>query len=328
MNVLYFSSEQFARVTATSIVSLLENNRDSDSIKIYYIDDGISVGTKAELVKMVSEYNREIFFIPAPDPSQAFQFPFKTRYQMGHSYMRMCIGSLVPKNINRILVLDSDTLVLGNLSELWNLEMKNDILAGVADCVNIKAFRRQFMLEDSDIYCNAGMFLVNLKEWRKNKIEDAIKETIRKHNGNIFFFEQTLMNYACKGKIIKLEAKYNSYTLFYALTYNNLIRWRRPTNFYSESEVKDAVENPQIIHFTRNFYMTSRPWVNGCDHPLTGVYRKFQMLTPWKEIEPDNRPLINKCKYRLFHLVPQVVLAYVATILYNGIRPLMIWKNE
>lgn len=42
LHVLYFSSDLFVDVAATSIVSLLENNKSFEIIKVYVIDDGIS----------------------------------------------------------------------------------------------------------------------------------------------------------------------------------------------------------------------------------------------------------------------------------------------
>lgn len=328
MNVLYFCSDMFLHVAAVSIVSLLENNKNFEKIIIYIIDDGISEGNKKKLEDMVDSYHRDIEYIDAPDPCEFFKFPFKSRYQMGHSYMRMCIGSLLPKSVEKVLCLDSDTLITDNLTQLWETDMTGNILAGVADCVNLKAFSHQFMLSVDDIYCNAGVFLVNLIEWRNQGVEDIIRSAIKEHNGNIFFFEQTLMNYACAGKIIKLPAQYNSYTLFYAFTYENLIRWRRPTNFYTEVEIHKAKQNPYIIHFTRNFYMTSRPWVKGCGHPLTEIYQYYKGLTPWTKLDEDNRSKANKIKYILIHHMPQSLLAYVVNVMYNVVRPLMRWKNE
>ncbi len=328
MDVLYFCSDAFVHVAAVSIVSLLENNISFDTIKVWIVDDGISTEKKEQLQQMILKYGRAYEYIPAPDPSDFFKFPFKSRYQIGHSYMRMCIGSLLPKYVEKLLVLDGDTLVLGSLMELWNMNMGDNILAGVADCVNVKAFKKRFMLDDNDIYCNAGMFLVNLNSWRENEIEEKICRTIQEHNGNIFFFEQTLMNYACKGRITKLEAQYNSYTLFYAFTYNNLIRWRRPTNFYSINEVMQAAERPIIMHFTRNFYMKSRPWVDGCEHPFTQEYRKYKQMTPWTNIDADKRTAKEKIIYSLAHIMPQRMLASLTNVMYNKIRPLMHWKNE
>lgn len=328
MNVFYFTSDLFVSVAAVSIVSLMENNRDFVKIHFYIVDDGISDEKKEKLTGLIRDYGREVSFIEAPDPSEALRFPFKSRYQMGHSYVRMCIGSLLPESVERVLCLDSDTLVMGSLRGLWDLDIGNNILAGVTDCMNLSAYNRQFGLTGDEFYCNAGMFLVDLKKWRENHIEDEICEVIQSHNGNVFFFEQTLMNYACRGRIYQLHPRYNSYTLLYAFTYENLLRWRNPTVFYTKAETDEAKNSPVIIHFTRNFYMLSRPWVKGCDHPMTVEYLKYKAMTPWQELEEDNRSVKKKGIYTMVHTLPQGLLARVAGVIYNSIRPKMWWKNE
>ncbi len=328
MNVFYFCSDLFVQVAAVSIVSLMENNKDLDNINFYIVDDGISITNKKKLTHLINSYENTVFYIEAPDPSEVFDFPFTSRYQMGHSYPRMCIGTLLPDEVDKVLCLDSDTLILHSLKELWNLDLGENIMAGVTDCVNIKAFKKQFMLQGKDIYCNAGMFLVDLKKWREQGIEDCIKDTIKKNNGNIFFFEQTLMNFACRGKIFKLQPQYNTYTLFFAFSYKNLIKWRNPTTFYSEEECNVAKNDPYIIHFTRNFYMMSRPWVKNCDHPLTNTYIEYKQKTPWKERSEDNRTTRKKTLYKFVHILPLSLLVSAINFLYNDLRPLIFWKNE
>ncbi len=328
MNVFYFSSDTYLRLAAVSMISLLHNNKTIEFVHFYIADDGIKEETKALLAKMLSKYKADITYIPLPDPSELLDFPFKDRYQIGHSYPRMCIARLLPESIERVIILDSDTLVLGDLGKLWNCEMGDNILAGVVDCLNLKAFNKQFALADGQFYCNAGMFLVDLKKWREQRIEDVIITTIKENNGNIFFFEQTLMNFSCRGKIHKLHPRYNSYTLFYAFEYDNLITWRQPTVFYDKTEVQEAIEDPYIIHFTRNFYMKSHPWKEGSEHPLTEVYRRYMMMTPWKELWKDNRTAKQERQYKLWHKIPQRMLCWGANILYNKIRPLMTWRNE
>ncbi len=328
MNVFYFSSDMFVGVMATSIISLLENNKSFPEINIYIADDGIKKENKIKLEKMISGYNRNVFFIETPSPTELFDFPFKDRYQIGHSYPRMAIDSLLPEHVDRILCLDSDTLVLNDLSELWGIDFGNNIMAGVADCMNLSAYKKQFKLKENEFYCNAGMFLVDLKKWRTLELGNKIKRCIKQNNGNIFFFEQTLMNYICRGKIIKLHPKYNTYTLFYAFKYDNLIKWRKPTVFYSDKEVMEAVEKPSIVHFTRNFYMLSRPWVKGCDHPLAYTYISYKEQTPWKKRDNDQRSSFEKIKFKVWHCIPQKLLAISANVIYNKIRPRMWWKNE
>lgn len=328
MNVFYFSSDLYASIAAVSMISLLENNKTIGTIHFFIADDGIKEETKEKLSDLIRNYSADITYIPLPAPSELLDFPFKDRYQIGHSYPRMCIARLLPESVERVLILDSDTLVLDDLGKLWGIDMGDNILAGVVDCINLRAFNKQFALKDGQFYCNAGMFLVDLKKWREQRIEDEIIKTIREHNGNVFFFEQTLMNYSCRGKILKLHPEYNAYTLFYAFEYDNLIIWRNPTVFYSKEEVREAVEKPKIIHFTRNFYMKSHPWKEGSEHPLTEVYRNYMQMTPWTKLWKDNRTAKQERRYKFWHKIPQKQLCQGANILYNHIRPLMTWRNE
>lgn len=333
MNVFYFSSDLFVSVLAVSMTSLLENNKDCKEINFYIVDDGITTENRKNIVDLVRNYNsktrkRLVVFLPSPDPVEAFDFPFKNRYQMGHSYPRMLIGSILPETVDKVLCLDSDTLICGSLDELWNLDIGNNIMAGVSDCMNVQKYKKQFQMDEDMIYCNAGVFLVDLRKWRKQGVEDKIVERIHIQNGNVFFFEQTLMNWACGGKIFPLPPKYNCYTLFWAFDYEDLIRWRNPVSFFSREEVQNAKDKPVIIHFTRNFYMLSRPWVKGCDHPMTQEYIKYKKMTQWNELNEDQHSKKQKKRYQLWHKIPTKLLVTAASIIYNDIRPRMWWKNE
>ena len=333
MNIFYFSSDLFVNVLAVSIVSLLENNKDENEINFYIVDDGITQDNKELLVDMVKQYEknlkqRNVIFIEAPDPVSVLKYPFENRYQMGHSYVRMCIGSILPKDVERVICLDSDTLIRHSLNELWTIELKGNIMAGVSDCMNIRKYRYQLRMDDSAVYCNAGVYLIDLKKWREERIEQKIIDRIREQKGNVFFFEQTLMNWSCQGKVLELAPIYNSYTLFYAFEYRNLLRWRRPLRFFSEEQVNFAKKNPVIVHFTRNFYMTSRPWVYGCEHPMSKEYQQYKKITPWPDIIEKKDAIGMRIKHKILHMIPQSVLAEIVCIIYNYIRPKMIWKNE
>ncbi len=324
MNILYFSSDAFVPVLAVSAVSLLENNRQEKSTHFYIIDDGISRENREKLQSLLEGYGAGVTYILAPDPREIFGFPFESRYQMGHSYPRMCIGQLLPQNLERVLCLDSDTLVLGDLGELWGMDLAGNIMAGVSDCMNLKSYGRRFWLEPNQLYCNAGVYLVDLKKWRQEKVFDAICSRIRQQKGNVFFFEQTLMNWGCRGKILRLHPKYNVYTLFYAFDYENLLRLRRPTDFYSRQQVREALAHPVILHFTRNFYMLSRPWAQGCDHPMARSYQRYKALTPWPQLSPPE-PAGRRGLYRK---LPISLVTGLAQIAYNTVRPILWWKNE
>ena len=68
--------------------------------------------------------------------------------------------------------LDSDTLVLGSLKELWDTNLNQLALGGVQDTLssNPSCFER-LQYAPSYNYMNRGVLLLNLAYWRKHNIE-------------------------------------------------------------------------------------------------------------------------------------------------------------
>lgn len=327
MNVVYFTSDLFASATGVSILSLMENNKECKNIHFFIFEDQVSEDNKSLIKKMVEQYGRKITFLRLPMADECFNYKFKSKYYMGRTYLRLCLDKYLPIGVDKVLCLDSDTLVLGDLSSIWESDMEDNILAGVSDCVNVSAFKYQFGLQRDDIYINVGMSIIDVKKWREERLTDAAIKYIHQKKGNVFFVEQTIMNYLCRKRIKKLPLNYNCYTLLYAFDYEELLNMRRPTTFYSKDEYDNAKKYPKLVHFTRNFYMMSRPWVNGCDHAMTMEYLKYKKASPWPELEEDNRGLKERIKAYLWHLMPRCLMIKTVYFIYNIIRPKLIWRN-
>lgn len=329
MDVVYFTSDLFAGATGVSILSLMENNKAFSDIHFYVFEDGVTEENKNLLKKSVEEdYKRKITFLKMPMADECFDYKFKTKYYMGRTYLRLCLDKYLPENVDKVLCLDSDTLILGDLSDIWNMYLGNNVLAGVSDCLNVKAYSYQFGLNEDNIYINVGMSIIDVKKWRDEKLTDVAKAYIREKNGTVFFVEQTMMNYICRNRILKLPLKYNCYTLLYAFSYDELLRLREPNYFYTRQEVEEAKADPRLVHFTRNFYMMSRPWIKGCDHSMTPAYQKYKAMSYWPELEEDRRTRKEKMKAAFWHSIPRGLMICFVNFLYNTVRPKLIWKNE
>lgn len=100
--------------------------------------------------------------------------------------------------LDRILTIDNDTIVRENISELWQLDMKDYYIAG---CIEPKKSTPTFH------YINMGVAMINLQAWRENKIDDRLIDEL-----NTYYFEeteQTAINIACQGHILVLDSMYN-----------------------------------------------------------------------------------------------------------------------
>ena len=323
MNVAYHCSDSYAPVLGTSIASLLVNNMGMDEIQIFVIENNISSKNKKKLKQLVQKYNRRIEFIQMPDINTEQNLGLKKvrKDWIFDSYCRLFLGQLLPKDIHKVLYLDSDSLVTGDLKELWNTELTEYCVAGVKDCLG-KKYYELLGLKESSSYCNSGVMLQNLDSWRNENISNRIREYVYKNGGYVFFMEQSVYNAVFQGEIMILPPKYNTYTLMHYLEYDDIIRLRKPKDFYTEQEIKEAIEDSRIVHLTSSFLIINRAWYENTNHPLKELYKKYKDLTPWKnELGFDDRRSI---KTRIIHLIikylPQRLVIVLSEIIYNSLR--------
>lgn len=331
MYVIYHSSDSFAEVTGVSMTSLFENNKHMDNIHVLYIERGMSNKNKKILESIAAKYGREFEFMEMPNWSEKLNIELKSCKAgwLGFGYNRLFLTEYIPKDVDRVLYLDSDTIVEAPLDGLWNADLGGCYMGGVDDCLS-SAYRDIVDLDDNGIYCNAGMLLINLKKWREDDITRKFLQMIYENNGYFVFNEQSILNSLFSGKIKVLPQIYNVNSLVYLFTYKELMKLRKPYRYsYNEKEILEAKEHPVITHYTGNFYVHRRPWIEGSDHPHKEAYLKYRNLSPWKNemLMKDNRSKKVKMYTALCHALPRWIMIDSVSVLYNNIRPLSLKKQ-
>lgn len=330
MNVAYHCSDACSQMLGVSITSLFETNKATEEITVYVIEKEICEKNKSLLLELAKKYKRKIVFIPMPDINLQVNLGLIKVKEKWHfdSYCRIFLDKILPDYVERVLYLDCDVIVTDDIQTLWNLDLEGCCAAGVLDCLS-EQYYKLFGLSDDSAYCNSGVILFDLKQWKQNKMDDHIKKYIAQRNGYIFFMEQSVLNGVMEGKWLVLGARYNVSTLMMSLSYQNLIKLRRPKAFYDCIEYNQAVINPAIIHMTSNFLVNNRAWVVGSNHPAKEYYFKYKQFSPWKNTEdiPDRRTILQKLLEIIVKVVPNFILFPLVEIIYNRIRILQIKKS-
>lgn len=326
MYVIYHSSDAFAEVTGVSIISLFENNKNMDSIHVLCIEHGISDENKQKLKQLADKYCREIEFMQMPNWSEKLHIDLKSCKSgwLGFGYNRLFLTEYIPPDIDRVLYLDSDTIIEASLDELWNIDFNDCYMAGVDDCLSSK-YRDIVDIGIDGIYCNAGVLLFNLKKWREDDITAKFIKIIYENNGYFVFNEQSILNSLFSGTIKILPLKYNVNSLVYLFSFEELLKLRQPFNFsYSKEEYIAAGKNPIITHYTGNFYVERRPWIENSDHPHKDAYIKYRNMSPWKEsaMVSDKRSYKKRVMSKVCKSLPRFLMLSFVSFLYNNIRPI------
>lgn len=333
VNVVYCCSDLFSEVCAVSMASLFENNKHLRGINVFVIDDAIKQHNKQRISQMAEQYGRNVHFIPLPNPSAFYRDPRFTIKTLGHTYARMILGDVIPKTVERIISLDSDTMVLGKVDELWNTDMKGHPIAGVDDCMGRVALVKTQHLKPDSIHCNAGMYLINLETWRQENWTDQFYRYIKKlfdQHIALGGYEEEVVTNVVGERMMVLPPKYNLMTLEQVFTYKELIRFRQPLKYYSEAQIEEAKKNPVITHTTNFFYIRKRIYEQNSDHPMRGQYEKYRALTPWKEDPAMTVHLTFKQKFQknIWHMMPRPCAIFVGNFVRNEIRPRLDKKRD
>lgn len=101
--------------------------------------------------------------------------------------IRLFLPQLLDK-LNKIIYLDIDTLVLGDINELFEL-LPNDKIIGVVQTIDCyyskwvsKMYRKKYQLAKNELLFNAGMYVTHLDWWRENNITDKLINLISLNN--------------------------------------------------------------------------------------------------------------------------------------------------
>ncbi|MEE1319703.1 MAG: glycosyltransferase family 8 protein [Ruminococcus sp.] len=326
MNIVYSSSDSYASVAGVSLYSLLCNNKSSDEINIYIVDNSISDENKEKFRKMCSDFGRSLTFIPIADIEKLAG----TKIDIGRwnisTFGRLFEASLLPKSVEKVIHIDCDTMVMSSLEDLWNTDMNGKIVAGSLECIGDN-YKTEIGLTKDDTYINAGNIMLNLKKIRDDNTEELFRNYIKDHT-HLSFVDQAVLNACVKSdEKLVVPLDYNAYSIIYYIKYKNLRKVKRVTTFYTEKEVEKAVKEPAIVHFTTCFMDGSRPWIENNVHPLLSTYLDYKSKSPWADtpIWKDPRNPLKRFAYKMFRTLPQGFVAWSIGMIHGVLIP---FKNK
>ena len=319
MKVMYTCDNNYVWLMGISTISLFENNKDLKELKVYLLGENISEENKNELKKIGDKYGKEVEVIDVPKltipPSLV-----SARWPIS-AFTRLFSGVILPDGIDRILYLDCDTIITGDISELEDVEFNGNIAMGVKDCIG-GTYKKNVGLDEDSPYINAGVILFDMKALRKIDIHTDIENYMNKYEKLINYADQDILNGMFKGRIGELNPKFDVMTIDIVHTYEEIQKLRRPSNFYKKEELEDATINPVIIHYTTNMLVV-RPWFTNSDHPFAGEFKKYMGMSVWKDRELKEAVFGSKeaKTIRLIMILPKSLAYYLLGLIHAELKP-------
>lgn len=282
--VVLAADNNYVPMLATTIRSMLENASRECLLDIVVLEKDISERNERLLREgvMADFPNASLRLVDVSPYMGSRKLETSNDHISAETYYRFLIQEVMP-GYDKVLYLDSDLIVEGDVCELYATELGDNLLAAALDVdflgnLNLDKGERiayasdVLRLADPYAYFQAGVLLLNLKGLRELCSTDEWLAMAAE--GGYIYDDQDILNARCQGRVTFLENEWNV-----MIDCNGRIA---RIFSYAPAAVYDAFrrayERPKIVHYAG----FEKPWnPGGCDYGE--LYWSYARRTPFYE---------------------------------------------
>lgn len=238
--IFFACDDNFVKYTIVTMKSIMQNASKDKNYRLYILNTNIGEKYKKIAFDVIKEHsNFELIFEDVKDYIDSIKEKLPLRdYYSATTYFRLFISEMHPE-LDKAIYIDSDTIVKGDISKLFDYELGNNLVG---------ACHEQAMIQ-TDVYgkyveinlglnrynfFNAGLLVINLKLWREECVLDQFLDLITIYNCRVTQDEDYL-NIICENRVCWICDSWN-------------------VEVYEE--IKYADEDINMIHYI----MWAKPW--------------------------------------------------------------------
>jgi len=250
---------------AVAVTSLIDNARGG-RFRFLIIHDGIPFDQRADLERCAPGQRFEWLEIT---DSRLLNIEGR-RHVSRAAYHRLAIPDLAPADVSKVLYLDADVVVIGDIRELWMQELGDCMIGGVYDVgVDSEAFAKYFGLPPERLaYFNSGILLLDLSRIRQGSEFSQVVDLLETRFEELDQIDQDALNIVFWGQWKHFDTLWN-------VQRRMLMQEGRPC-FAEKSEMANG-RRPKIIHFTE----VNKHWSIDGYHPYIWKYYHYLKRTPY-----------------------------------------------
>ena len=238
IHIFYACDDGFVKFTIVSLFSMMQNASRKHQYHIHVLHTNIEPATEQRMLAMADECFEISFDNVSGYLNQLCEKLPLRDYYSNTTYYRMFIADMFPE-IDKAIYIDSDTVVQGDISELYGIDLKDYDVAACHEQAMVQedvygTYVEKCLGLDRNRFFNAGVLLINCKSFRENKILERFVKLLGVYDCRVTQDEDYL-NILCADRVLFLPQTWNSEVF---------------------GEMLDAPENCNIIHYI----MVAKPW--------------------------------------------------------------------
>ena len=191
-SVVFAGDYAYIRQIETAMKSLCRHN---SHVKIYLLNQDIPQEWFSQIRIYLQEMGGDLIDCKLIGQQYKMNWSNKLPHINHMTFARYFIPDFVTED--KVLYLDSDLIVTGDLTDLFELDLGENYLGAARSCFG------------AGVGFNAGVLLINNKKWRSENIRQKLIELTEKEHENVKEGDQSILNMLFKDQYSLLEDKYN-----------------------------------------------------------------------------------------------------------------------
>ena len=210
--IFFAVDDNYAPYLAVSMRSLIDNASPDYQYNIYILIDKLNEFNTTVLCNMATD-NVSVETINVTKKLDALGDMLHLRdYYTKTTYYRFYIPALFPQ-YERGLYLDCDIVVKGDISQLYNVPLGDNILAAAPEevmlMVDVFGTYVEAVLEvPRNEYFSAGILVMNLEKMRRVALEEQFVDLLGRRTFRVTQ-DQDYLNVLCRGDFLMLDSGWN-----------------------------------------------------------------------------------------------------------------------
>lgn len=266
INIGYGIDNNYARCCATSITSFCLNN-PTKNFNFHIMAKDLSTTNKKQFEQLAQLYSINIYIYEINIDTLA-KLPTQTHLPIA-TYFRFILP-LILDNVDKLFYIDADIICLQNANDLFNINLKDNIIGAVPDLPWMNKKRNKALNLRNHIYFNAGMLIINIAKWNNFNTFTKVLQAIQNEPQKFRYLDQDALNLILTNHIQYLDTKFNCIDI-------------------NSTEQKNII----LLHFAAH----PKPWNIAfpiskiCNKFNKNLYQYYENKTPWKNLpleQPKN----------------------------------------
>lgn len=287
--ICYTADSAYAMQTAVSIVSILENNVETEFC-FFVLGDGYKSDLQDRFRLLEEQYDTEIKLIDIHDSMHKFDNTALIKEPgivrngiISYMFARLFMGSALPKSVDKVIYIDCDTIYVNDITELYNTNIEDGYIYAAVRDIWPESYNEAIGLSERDLYFQSGIMLVNLKRWRAEGCEEKLIQQARNAKHYYYMHDQDLLNICFHGKIQTLSPKYGMVYLLRKYSASDCIWFsgKDESHYYTAQEINHAKKDIHVIHYAGDYL--GSPWKHPQANKDNKEWYKYYKKSPWKD---------------------------------------------